>query len=139
MKFSFTSVVAAFFLAACSRTMCEIPGADGKGAMNGSTMSGSPNIQILDYGPRTAQAGAPFNRQPDGRSAMWFRLDANLQGSVVKVFMGDTELQSDVSGSMVTVSVPDQVHAKVGVVSIRIEAQDSKKRSKSNIVTLALE
>lgn len=30
---------------------------------------------VVDYGPRTAQAGRPFSRQPGGASAMWLRLD----------------------------------------------------------------
>jgi hypothetical protein len=52
------------------------------------TQESSDAIVIRDYGPREAVVGRGFNVQPDGSSAMWFRVEASTAPAWV-LFGGD--------------------------------------------------
>lgn len=42
-----------------------------------------PAPRLVGWGPSTVDVGAPFNRQPDGSSALWFRLEGAPTGVTV--------------------------------------------------------
>jgi hypothetical protein len=58
------------------------------------------------WGPRSTQAAAVFNEQPDGRSAFWVSVPARVPDTTVLVFNG-VELPTRVGDKVVTAAVPD--------------------------------
>lgn len=136
MKARVVALMAFGLLAGCGKTMCEIPGAnaDEANASGAATM-----MHVVDYGPRVAVAGVPFNKQPDGKSALWFKLDDSMDGSEVNVHIGDKMYPADISGDVVTVKIPDELHATPGTVSIYIDKVDGRTLTKSNVVTLLVQ
>jgi|SRR6187402_1049917 len=124
-------------VAGCGRSMCDIPVASGPVA--GQPDPGAASMRILDYGPRSAKAGAAFNRQPDGKSAIWFKLDQSAEGSLVNVHVGGSVYSGDIAGDMVTLKLPDDAHEDAGTVALSLDKVDGQKVSKSSVVTLVLE
>ena len=117
--------------AGCSRTMCDIPDITSGGV--------KVSFHIQNFGPRTAKAGEPFNVQPDGTSAAWFKLDSDVDGSEIRVHFGDAIIPGTISGDVVTIKVPENAHAKPGEVRVTLEKLDGSFVSKSNTVTIDLE
>jgi len=62
-------------------------------------------VKIVDFGPNLIHRGQPFNVQPNGNSAMWMRASVPLPAGV-RVRMGNAVLDAQVSGDLVTFSVP---------------------------------
>lgn len=129
--FQVTGTIAlALTTTACGRGMCDIPGSARAG--------GADALQIQDYGPRAAVAGQPFNQQPDGRSAAWFRMPESVEGSVVNVHLNNTVAEGHISGNLVTVQIPDAMHATEGAIVISLDKVDGSQVTKSNVVTIAV-
>lgn len=67
-----------------------------------SATAGPPAaLRLVGWGPSPVEAGVPFNRQPDGSSALWFRLDGTptcvtvtLDGRALTVTLGTAGLVS---------------------------------------------
>lgn len=67
-------------------------------------------VQVKAYGPTATPAGVPFNRQPDGRSALWLSV-SGLSGAAQVRFDG-VPLVSTVAGDVVSALVPaDRIDA----------------------------
>lgn len=115
----------------CNRTMCDIP--------DMASENVKISFHIQNFGPRKAKAGEPFNVQPDGASAAWFKLDSDVDGSEIRVHFGDAIIPGTVSGDVVTIKVPESAHAKPGEVRVTLERLDGSFVSKSNTVTIDLE
>lgn len=75
-------------------------------------------LNVVDYGPKTSKAGVPFNMQPDGTSAAWFRMNQSMEGSTAWVNFGGSNIRADISADMVTIKVPAALYATPGVVQI---------------------
>jgi hypothetical protein len=117
-------------LAGCGKGKCNIPGV--AGARQG-TMSG---LHIDAYGPRETKAGESFNRQPDGTSAAWFQLNQDLEGSLVNVHLNSVVVKGDVSGSLVTVRVPDELYASERRIAVSVDRVDGSNVASSNTVDI---
>ncbi len=126
-------------LAACGRSMCDISEEATSDPAKNQAEVVPIGVQILDFGPRNARAGVPFNQQPDGASALWFKLDRNVEGSVVNVHVGDQLITGDISGDIVTVKIPDELHDKPGTVNLSLDQVNGGFVVKSGIVNLILE
>ena len=59
--------------------------------------------QVLDWGPRTAPAGAVFNEQPDGNAGLWVRIGCAPRDA--QLFMDDVALDTKVHTALVTAHV----------------------------------
>lgn len=93
----------------------------------------SAEIILKSYGPEDIRAGAPFNVQPDGKSAMW----ANAIGappSTVPVLSGVELPEVGVrdGGTMVTAIVPNNLTAKPGKYPLFLK--DKATGKKSNVI-----
>ena len=123
-------------LAACGRTMCEIPAEGPDGAPNGQTEAIPQGFSIVEYGPRTAKINVPFNQQPDGSSAMWFKLNDNMQGTMVRVHVGASVIRGDIARDVVTIKVPSEILTKEGSLIIYLEKCEGRDISRSDTVKL---
>ncbi|KAA1054014.1 hypothetical protein FH063_002249 [Azospirillum argentinense] len=61
-------------------------------------------VQVQAYGPQATPAGVPFNRQPDGASALWMSVPG-LSGSAQVRFDG-APLASAVAGDVISALIP---------------------------------
>jgi 4-amino-4-deoxy-L-arabinose transferase-like glycosyltransferase len=77
-------------------------------------------LVVLDYGPRSAIVSRGFNVQPDGKSAMWFRVKGG--GEPVAVVFGGERLRGfwDGERDLVTVALSEDELAKEGTREIRL-------------------
>jgi hypothetical protein len=57
--------------------------------------------KILDYGPKSIESGLPFNRQPSGADAIWFKHASassiafiSLDGQPLKTVLGNDDVGS---------------------------------------------
>lgn len=108
------------------------------------------SLEMLDWGPREILADVPFNLQPDGTSALWI-LTRNAPPDTT-VTLNGLPLTSDVdpSGSLVTATVPRQLTAQPGEltmylyspscgetaspITVKIEARSSAPRRAGAVV-----
>lgn len=125
-------------LAACGKSPSDVPVPEGAGVAKGQSEVQAAALHVLDYGPKEVPAGVPFNAQPDGSSAMWFKMDQNLEGSLVNVHLGGQVFHGDISGQVVTVKVPNELHEQPGVLPVSVDKVDGTKVVKSNLMTLTL-
>jgi glycosyltransferase involved in cell wall biosynthesis len=88
---------------------------------------------IMDFGPKSVAAGVVFNRQSNGQSAMWVRLE-RLAEPGVKLQLGGTVLESVVRGHIVTALVPLECIASAGAKPLMLVGADNEARS--DVVTL---
>jgi len=102
-------------LAGCGNGKCEIP------TTGNAQENVASSLRIDDFGPHVAKVGQPFNRQPDGSAAAWFRLNESMEGSLVHVHLNSVVLKGDISGPMVTVRVPKDLYASEGRITIVID------------------
>lgn len=139
MNSRFVVILVVSLLTACGKTMCDIPGPTGANAANGQPEAAAASFQIVDFGPHSAKAGAPFNQQPDGQSAMWFRLDESMNGTLVNVHIGGKVFNGDVAGDVVTVKVPDDLHSHPATIVVSLDSVDGRDVKKSSAVTFVVE
>lgn len=91
-----------------------------------------PDPPVLKrFGPDEIKAGQPFNRQPNGESAIWAEAE-NASPATVFVLNG-TELESTVSrdGTVVTAPVPGKLYERPGEYSLFLFDKKTAKRSES--------
>lgn len=88
-----------------------------------------PTPEIEDFGPRPVKAGVPFNVQPSGKSALWFKT-RHITYRTVVVF-DNRELRTVVSldGKIVTAVLPDDLFQIPGEYAIYLFDKIGRKRS----------
>lgn len=119
-------------LAGCGNGKCGIPGV-------GHAQQGiASDLRIDDYGPHETKVGQSFNRQPDGSSAAWFRLNERLEGSVVNVRLNNLVIKGDTSGPLVTVRVPEGLYASAGHIAVSIDKVNGASVTTSNSVNIVV-
>lgn len=59
---------------------------------------------VQRWGPTRTGAGQAFNEQPDGRSALWIRIDCAPRSTVVR--LGDVVMKTTVRADLITASLP---------------------------------
>ena len=74
---------------------------------------GNAPYEIHDFGPRRVRAGAPFNPQSDGGSAIWVRLSREAEPGL-RLRLGSAVLETVADGSLLTASVPASVTQSPG-------------------------
>jgi hypothetical protein len=92
---------------------------------------------IDEFGPAWIKAGVPFNVQPSGRSALWFRTE-HVRYPTVVVF-GGRELRTVVApdGHTVTATVPNELFRVPGEYEVFL--LDRRRRQTSEVVKLRVE
>ncbi len=71
-------------------------------------------VVITKFGPTEVHAGVPFNKQPDGNSAVWMDANRSLAGNHVAIYFDGTPLQTVIKGSEITALVPPRLYARTG-------------------------
>lgn len=128
--------VASWLLLACALQGCCFRGCEA-----GADLAPSPVpvqaqvLRIVAWGPEETLAGVPFNRQPNGQSALWIQLDRSVEGRVVLVRFGDAYLEASVAGSGVTASVPMAAYASAGARDVSVVATSGNARWTSDRVS----
>ncbi len=90
-------------------------------------------VEIVDWGPKTARAGEAFNRQPNGQSALWLRLDSDAIGSAT-IRLDGRELTTFTQGVTATALVPPELLSEPRPLSLQLV--DRLRNIESQIVTL---
>lgn len=95
--------------------------------------------RIIEYGPKTVQAGQVFNRQPNGAAALWIRMDADIpaDGAIV---IGGIQMVSVLNGAIISAVVPAHIYASRRHLPLWVEYTDhSGARAKSSEVSFKVE
>jgi hypothetical protein len=91
---------------------------------------------LKEIGPIKTKAGADFNIQPDGVSAIWARTENATDKTVI--MWGETKIRTDYkSPTALTAPVPKELYAKSGQYQIYL--LDTKTAMKSNSLTFTVE
>jgi hypothetical protein len=93
----------------------------------GTIMRDNSKPVILDYGPRSS-SGEGFNIQPDGRSAMWLKVENISHDSVVIFHDMESELSFAQNG-LITTIVPSEFYGTPGTYEIYLYDRLRKRRS----------
>lgn len=131
------TVLVALALAACGNQQAAQTETSGKSTET-ATAALPGNLKITSWGPEGTQAGAVFNKQPDGSAALWIRLDQPLTGDVAGVEFNGVLLEGNISGNLVTVGVPTALYAKPGAFKVHVIAREGDKSTQSNDVTFTV-
>ena len=91
----------------------------------------APNID--KFGPRTVQAGAAFNKQKDGNSALWVHSANRLAQDAVIVLDGQ-KLTTHVKADGASAEVPAALYARPGSYSLQVVEEVDGKQLQSNVV-----
>lgn len=92
-------------------------------------------LRIIDFGPKQASVGQPFNQQPDGSSAFWFKTQGAQPGTVL--YFGTQPLKIDYSSpEFVTATILANQLQKPGTFTLYLF--DPQTGVKSNTVTFTL-
>ena len=89
--------------------------------------------KIMGFGPKIVKAGQPFHKQPDGTSAMWVKINGDIDKSAV-ISLGGVPLKTVVKGDLATALVPAPLYAKPGSYPILLNEQVQGKTYTSNTV-----
>jgi len=97
------------------------------------------SLAITSFGPTEIHAGVPFNRQPDGSSAVWIRVKHPVDGSHVAIHFDGTALQTVIRGSLLTARVPARLYAKPGIHALWVAGknQDGARISSNKVKMIA--
>lgn len=79
------------------------------------------SFKVVYWGPTGTQAGAGFNVQPDGMSALWIHLNEQVHADAQVRFGGRILSQTAVRGDLITAVVPAAMYAKPGSISVQVE------------------
>ncbi|UJM94404.1 hypothetical protein LRK54_05570 [Rhodanobacter denitrificans] len=84
-------------------------------------------LEVLDWGPTDIQAGAPFNRQPDGSSAIW--VSTRHAAPDTQVVLAGVPLASKVhsEGNLVTAIVPTGLTARPSRLEMYLRSTEADK------------
>lgn len=66
-------------------------------------------LKVLDWGPRDIVAGAPFNVQPNGESALWVKAHNAWWDTIIELGGRPLETSVDSQGEWVTAMVPPEL------------------------------
>ncbi|MBB5676235.1 hypothetical protein [Xanthomonas arboricola] len=97
------------------------------------------DLAVIDYGPKSIDAGAAFNVQPDGASAAWFRMNHSMEGSTVWVNFGGANIQADISDNLVTVKVPPQLYSTPNTVNVVVTKVGDNRKVSAPAVAVKIE
>lgn len=87
-------------------------------------------VEITEFGPQPVNCGEPFNRQPDGSSAIWV-CTARRAPPGSKIKLGDLVLDTVLEGTVLTARVPVAVTERVGRLELVLVGPDGSRRSKA--------
>jgi hypothetical protein len=93
--------------------------------------------RILAYGPTEIVHAEPFNRQPNGSSAIWIKMDRPADPRSV-VMLGGTKLVTFVNGESIAALVPDDVIAQPQDFQLSVEIVSEGSISRSNVVSFKI-
>lgn len=82
-------------------------------------------VLVIDYGPKTVALGEMFNRQPNGRSAIWIRLSEAVPESC-RLDFGGQRLNTATAGTLVTAEIPQPLLDFPCVVQLRLVQADGE-------------
>jgi peptidoglycan/LPS O-acetylase OafA/YrhL len=95
--------------------------------------------KIVSYGPQITKVNHPINKQPDGSSAIWIRVDSAIPKSSV-VVLDNVRLSTTVGDDkIVTAKVPNKILSKVGNKNLFIEYRTLFEIKRTNIVILQIQ
>lgn len=125
-------------LAACGHTAGAA--ANGQASVSGSSASGMHDpLKITRYGPNSTKAGVPFNVQPNGKAALWVRLNQTLNGDDTAIELDGILLHGTVSGNLVTATVPKSLYGTPGTFTLFVIARQGSRTVQSNGVKFTVE
>lgn len=130
-------MVAALTLAGCGDHASAPAGTGAAPAL--STSASSAALSITSWGPQETKAGEAFNKQPDGSAALWIRLNHSLDGEEAAVEFNGVLLPANISGNLVTVTVPAHLYASAGRVNLHVVAREGTQSVQSNDVTFTVD
>ncbi len=78
-------------------------------------------VRIIAYGPETGRAGRVLNRQPDGRSAIWMKLDGAPEKDATYVFVEGRRMDTAIGNSSATATVEEDILATRGAKRVYLE------------------
>ena len=93
--------------------------------------SNDPELNVIGWGPQETVVGTTFNKQSNGLSAIWFRMEGKYKlNTQLELWMGDTKLKEFIFGPDLLGSsfVPNELLNKVGEVPLYLIHGSSKKR-----------
>jgi hypothetical protein len=91
------------------------------------------DVAIVAFGPTPVIHNQPFNVQPNGKSAIWVKINKPGEANFVLV-LGDQRLATNVSGNLLTAVVPSNLFANPGSPPLLVEAVQKAQRHSSNSV-----
>lgn len=124
------AIVAVLALAACGRSANTATSA-GKSAS-------AQGLSISSWGPQSTKAGEAFNVQPGGAAALWIRVNRSLDGDEASIDFNDTLLPGNISGNLVTATVPAPMYATSGTYNVQVVVRSGTVSSKSNVVAFTV-
>lgn len=85
------------------------------------------DLEIVGFGPHGTQPGKAFNVQSSGQSALWLKLNHPAAGSGAAIWWGSHQLDSSVSGDVISAFVPAQLYANAGryPLLVRVKGGDA--------------
>ncbi|KQN95867.1 hypothetical protein ASF01_15990 [Stenotrophomonas sp. Leaf70] len=92
---------------------------------------------IVDFGPHESRAGKAINRQPDGGSAIWLKLDGD-PGNDAVVVMDGHHLESQSGPGSATARVKRSILARPGDKEIYLERRLPDHTERSNSVSMRI-
>lgn len=129
-------------LSACGNqsTNTTSPGAASQSASTADAMPAPAALKITSWGPENTKAGVVFNKQPNGRAALWFRVNQSLAGETAAIEFDGVLLQAVIAGNdFAAVQVPADLYAKPGTYKLHVLARNGKRVVQSNDVTFKVE
>ena len=103
-----------------------------KTAHDSSPLSNAPNLIVNRWGPKETLTGSLFNKQKNGVSALWFKMDGEINaGTKFELWFGDIKLadklvlNSEMVGSAY---VPTELIEKAGDYPVYLVEASSKKK-----------
>lgn len=133
------AVLGALSLAACGSHSADTANAPAASSSSASANPAPAGLKITSWGPDSTKAGVAFNKQPDGSAALWIRVNQSLAGDEAAISFNGVLLQGNISGNLVTASVPADLYSKQGVYKVQVIARKSNQSAQSNDVVFKVE
>jgi GT2 family glycosyltransferase len=94
---------------------------------------GRAPFEIKKFGPNPVHAGEGFNVQPNGSSAIWVRLSRSAEPGV-SLRLGDTILETVVTGGLLTACVPASLTESAGHMPLAVIGRNGNVRCEPAIL-----
>lgn len=95
-------------------------------------------VRIIEFGPREAKKGVPFNAQLDGSSAIWLKLEgAPPEGTAV--YLSGHKLETAIAPGLATAKVPPSLIATAGEKKLYLERRSVNLIDRSRSVDLRVD